>query len=318
MKKDIGFRDSTVNRSQGHLRLWPAVVILVLFLAVGLFAGSTQAATTSGAGGGQAAEMQIGITAVATPVATLILTATPVPVQVSDLGDAPDSTNHFGVAMTAYPGVTALFPTVFDATTGLPVGPRHQNNWPLRYHLGPSITNEREADIGPDADGINNIVPPTNNKNNDGADDGLTLPVSLPHCQTTTLTYSVTVLASGTTTAYFNAWLDYNRNGAWGDLLSCPGVVSEWAVANQVVTFPGPGTYVITTPAFTSFNNTPSKGMWVRISLAESPAPAADGQGIATGYAFGETEDYKLPGIVPTIVATAVSTPFEWDPPIGD
>ncbi|MCB0186113.1 MAG: DUF11 domain-containing protein, partial [Caldilineaceae bacterium] len=34
----------------------------------------------------------------------------------SDLGDGPDSTNHFGVAMDAYPGVPANFPVTNDPT----------------------------------------------------------------------------------------------------------------------------------------------------------------------------------------------------------
>ena len=44
-----------------------------------------------------------------------------------DLGDAPDSSNHWGMPMTAYPGVPALFPTVFDSPFGQPRGPKHWN-----------------------------------------------------------------------------------------------------------------------------------------------------------------------------------------------
>lgn len=40
-----------------------------------------------------------------------------------DLGDAPDSSNHWGMPMTAYPGVPALFPTVFDSPFGQPREP---------------------------------------------------------------------------------------------------------------------------------------------------------------------------------------------------
>ncbi|MBW7886336.1 MAG: DNRLRE domain-containing protein, partial [Caldilineaceae bacterium] len=66
----------------------------------------------------------------------------------SDLGDAPDSTNHAGVAMAAYAGVAARYPTVFDPNTGLPQGPRHRS--PGYLHLGPLVSREAEADIGPD------------------------------------------------------------------------------------------------------------------------------------------------------------------------
>ncbi len=54
----------------------------------------------------------------------------------SDLGDAPDSTNHAGVAMAAYAGVQARYPTVFDPATGLPQGPRHR--LPGRPSSGPA------------------------------------------------------------------------------------------------------------------------------------------------------------------------------------
>ncbi|NTU65717.1 MAG: hypothetical protein HGB05_20525, partial [Chloroflexi bacterium] len=40
-----------------------------------------------------------------------------------DLGDAPDSTNHAGVAMAAYPAVQANYPTVYDPGLGLPISP---------------------------------------------------------------------------------------------------------------------------------------------------------------------------------------------------
>lgn len=51
-----------------------------------------------------------------------------------DLGDAPDSSNHFGAPMLAYTGVPAAFPTVFDSPPGQPRGPKHLNAGPI--HLG--------------------------------------------------------------------------------------------------------------------------------------------------------------------------------------
>ena len=298
------------RRSDSSKRIFAIVFLGVLFITIGLFASSTLAAP-SGVDSGVVQQVQI--TAVATAIATPI-TATPVP-RFTDLGDAPDSTNHFNTLMTAYPGVNGYYPAVFNSLTGLPPGPRHWNQ-PLRYHLGPTITYEIEADIGFDADGINNIVPLNNDKNNDLADDGLNLPVSLPHCQTTTLTYQVTVVSGGLTQLYFNAWADYNRNGVWGDVLLCPFTVApEWAISNQLLTFPGPGTYTVTTPTFVVHNRTPNKGMWLRISVAESPAPAPDGQGPLSGYSLGETEDYKLPGIIATATATFQATPIEIELP---
>ena len=82
-----------------------------------------------------------------------------------DLGDAPDSTNHFGANMAAYPGVQANFPTVFDVATGADQGPLHRNPHP--FHLGQQFSIEAEADVGPDQDGVRNIVPPANNPDND-------------------------------------------------------------------------------------------------------------------------------------------------------
>ncbi len=150
-----------------------------------------------------------------------------------DLGDAPDSTNHFSVTMQAYAGVTAAFPTVRDLATGLPAGPFHrllsQDSW-----LGDAVTNEEDADLLPDADLVTNLDPPTGVANRDGADDGVQFPVSLPPCQMTQFTYRMRV-AAGTRDRYTNAWLDLNHNGQWGDTFTCQDqgqvyTVSEWVV----------------------------------------------------------------------------------------
>lgn len=70
----------------------------------------------------------------------------------SDLGDAPDSSNSIAgsPAMTAYPatGTQAFYPTVYVAGSP-PHGPLHR--WPVAVaHLGPVVTFEIEADIGPE------------------------------------------------------------------------------------------------------------------------------------------------------------------------
>ncbi|MCK5000187.1 MAG: hypothetical protein KAS23_11650, partial [Anaerohalosphaera sp.] len=90
----------------------------------------------------------------------------------NDLGDAPDSSNNFGVAMTAYPsGVQAMYPTVYGAGSP-PFGPIH---WmpTARAHLGRNVTGEREADIMFDMDPTNNIIPPKDIPDKDLADDGV-------------------------------------------------------------------------------------------------------------------------------------------------
>ncbi|NIS79487.1 MAG: hypothetical protein GTO14_04585 [Anaerolineales bacterium] len=224
----------------------------------------------------------------------------------SDLGDAPDSTNNLGPAMTAYPmggpmGVQANYPTVFNDASGTgPHGPIHLN--PLAVaHLGKSITRETEADIGPDADGLNNIDPLTNSPNRDGADDGVIFPLNLPHCSWITFDYLVNITNPGGD-LWVNVWFDWNRDGDWDDTLSCPGAPApEWAVQNQYLFNLPAGLHQLTTPAFLSWHpQWGSKYIWMRITLSEQPWTGGSnpgvkgngGSGPAEGYQIGETEDY--------------------------
>jgi uncharacterized repeat protein (TIGR01451 family) len=227
-----------------------------------------------------------------------------------DLGDAPDSTNHGGVAMTAYPGpVAGRYPTVFDAATGLPQGPRHRyikaDAW-----LGQDVTGERDADLLPDQDGVTNLDPAGNIPNRDEKDDGIiTLPVK-EHCKLTTMDVLVTVVG-GVRERYLNVWLDWNRDGDWEDFFNCPnnaGAITaapEWVVQNYVTTL-GNGAHTVTVPAFLAVDlpNVPDDH-WLRVTLSEAPAPVsvtsnlADGQGPRTGYRFGETEDYRVELVPP-------------------
>ncbi len=236
---------------------------------------------------------------------------------VPDLGDAPDSTNSHGVGMTAYPaggppGTLARFPTVFTAGSP-PYGPLHRN-LKLLYFLGPAITAEKEADIGPDADGVNNLKPPADAPDLDRADDGVTA-APLPHCVPTNLTYTVTVMpGTPPSKAYVNLWFDWDRSGDWGAMPVCPDGVAatEWAVQNQVLALTAPGTYTFTTPAFLPYNPNPNRCLWWRITLSNQPATAADGSGPASAYDYGETEDYYQCGEVvpkPTFTPTATREP---------
>jgi hypothetical protein len=231
----------------------------------------------------------------------------PLPPAPRDLGDAPDSTNHFGAAMAAYPGVPANFPTVFDPALGAPQGPAHfapkADSW-----LGANVSAENDADLLPDADGVRNIIPPANDPNNDWFDDGV-FPVNpnglaLPQCQLTNFNYIVTGAAGvNPHPARVNVWIDFNSDGDWADTLNCAtpaGVVNvpEWAVQNQVVMV-NPGSQVFVTPQFRSFHPWGPAPTWMRITLAGQPAPlspagVADGRGPAGGYQIGETEDYYL------------------------
>ena len=242
-----------------------------------------------------------GATAVAfpIPVAMFDLASTPrcgEGPDIGDLGDAPDSSNHPQQPMTAYPGISATFPSVFDLATGLPQGPKHlfpdADSW-----LGVLVTNEQDADLLPDDDGITNIDPPTDTPDRDLGDDGPLFPISLPQCQLTQFQYMVTVVDIPMD-RYLNVWIDFNRNGQWGDQLQCVDpvtqqlvMVNEWAVSNYVFNV-GPGVHVLNTPLFRGIDA--ENNQWMRISITEVAAPAGDGSGISDGYELGETEDFLL------------------------
>ncbi|MBN1806811.1 MAG: hypothetical protein JW837_16305 [Sedimentisphaerales bacterium] len=235
------------------------------------------------------------------------------PMEQSDLGDAPDSTNNSGYNMTAYPkggpsGVKAFYPTVHNdgGTTG-PFGPIHLNADGVVAHLGTKITSENEADTGPDEDFTNNIRPANNAPDNDKGDDGIVLPVNMPKCRWTTLDYIVNVVTPGTN-LYVNIWCDWNRDGDWDDTtltnqsLACSkGIVSEWAVQNQYLINLPAGLNQITSKAFLSWHpDAGTKQIWMRITLSKKPwttgsAPGVRGNagsGPGDGHEIGETEDY--------------------------
>jgi len=229
-----------------------------------------------------------------------------------DLGDAPDSSNNVpGASMIAYPDETAAgFPTVYHAGSP-PYGPVHR--YPRdQFYLGRWVSLEKEADIGVDEDSVNNLDSQSNTANRDGGDDGLQLPVVMPRCEQTTLTYTVTVTGDGTRQPYVNVWCDWNRDGDWNDRIPCAdgSEVPEWAVQNQQPVLGGPGTYTITTTPLRCWHpdGDTIDPMWLRITIAEQPANGenAAGAGPEGGYAYGETEDYY-------IRPQAEPTPVEYD-----
>jgi hypothetical protein len=185
----------------------------------------------------------------------------PPPEDLGDLGDAPDSTNHAGSPMTAYPaggplGVAAHYPTVFDPLTGLPKGPLHQQPRADAW-LGQWVTREYDADMLPDEDALANIWPPTDKPDTDLFDDGVNVPVAAPYCVPTVFTYTVTITPGATMRdRYVNVWFDWLRDGDWNDTLECPDgtLTPEWAVQNQIIPSLPPGVYVFTTPAYLPWN----------------------------------------------------------------
>jgi len=238
----------------------------------------------------------------------------------SDLGDAPDSTNHPGAPMQAYasPPTQANFPTVYDPNLlgNAPLGPIHLNAKGLAW-LGVDVSFEGEADQGWDQDGVTNIDPanPANigTPNRDNFDDGVTS-VLLPDCAMTNLSFSATNGLTTSTQVYINVWFDWTRDGDWDDMPKCAvapnidALAPEWAVQNHVVTL-NPGFNAgLVTPPFRSINPPPGKPVWMRITLTDVPISAANhggpfpnpadlgkgGSGPVGGYPFGETEDYLL------------------------
>lgn len=225
---------------------------------------------------------------------------TPVPTEYpmdGDLGDAPDSSNHSAPpnnGMSAYAGIPAHYPSVFDITTGSPVGPIHFA--PAGVSLGSGSTEERDADVLPDQDTVTNIAPGIDAANRDGSDDGITGTLILGACAMTSFQYTLTV-ANGVAPVYANAWFDLNRDGDWGDSVVCidpvlgSTLVSEWALRNQTLSLPN-GTHTVVTPAFRS--NDPGGSSWMRIGVTAVAVSSVDGRGTLSGYGYGETEDYLL------------------------
>ena len=224
----------------------------------------------------------------------------------ADLGDAPDSSNNLGIAMTAYSSlasVQANYPAVFNDGSGIgPYGPVHLNSLAVAY-LGEAITGETEADTGADDDGLNNIRPSADLPDNDGGDDGVVLPLNLPNCGWGTIDYAVTVVSPGTD-LWVNVWLDFNRDGDWDDTIACPrGPARERAVQNQYLYDLPAGVNHITTPAFLSAHPKDGpKEIWMRITLSEQPWKSGSnpgeagnaGSGPQAKYRIGETEDYYV------------------------
>ncbi len=234
--------------------------------------------------------------------------------QASDLGDAPDSTNHSSTLMRTYDHLaTAHFPTVYEGNAIK--GPIHFQPKEVAY-LGSVVTYEDEADQGYDEDGINNIIPSQLNVNadRDGGDDGVIMTLDpflgntlgMNHCQLAAFDYKVNVIDPNVD-MYVNVWFDWNRDGDWEDSgltdinLNCTscntgGIVKEWAVQNQLLYGLKKGLNTITTPGFLAWHPaTGDQKVWMRITLSDQPwkgGSGAAGSGPAAGYEYGETEDY--------------------------
>ncbi len=251
-----------------------------------------------------------------------------VPVRPNDLGDAPDSTNHAGQTMTAYPGVTARFPTVFARLPGEAAGPLHR--YPRPVHLGPRVSMEAEADAGPDADPTNNLLPGQDAAGRDRFDDGLKLSsVALKNCQPARMQVRVELLNNQAKQAllkrniqvlYLNVWIDGNRDGDWNDTGPCSQQPGDLALEHIVIDHPvsvgqlTPGNNLVSMVSNVKAlwpDSLTDQAAWLRITLSEAKSPKlpsrtyGDGRGPAKGYRLGETEDYlwRPPGTADVVVA---------------
>ncbi|HHY56243.1 MAG TPA: hypothetical protein GYA08_12490 [Chloroflexi bacterium] len=234
-----------------------------------------------------------------------------------DVGDAPDATNHFaGAAMTAYTGVPAAFATVLDPTVP-EQGPAHAN--PLPFHLGKGVSREANADIGPDADPTNNLLPPVNIANRDHFDDGVAVGrITFSNCVKSEVPVQIFVapgiaaqLEQGI--GYLNIWVDGARDGDWSDVTECPATPNQpatLAFEHIVIDHPinaaalGPGLHTLliptTQPVLWPADKAPQPA-WLRVTLSDRPANKTltagaiafgDGRGYDAPFRLGETEDY--------------------------
>lgn len=98
---------------------------------------------------------------------------------------------------------------------------------------------------------------------------------------------------------FVNVLIDMNMDGDWDGIIS-PGV-SEWAVSNFPVVVAAGVSQNVTLPPFVFANgNRLPDGAWMRISLTDSPVPAAPSWNGSGSFAAGEIEDHviELPRLV--------------------
>lgn len=232
-----------------------------------------------------------------------------------EVGDAPDSRNHFtdttptgSIIMTAYPATpdVANYPVVFDP--GLPLGENghgfcHEQN---SSYLGTIKSYESDADIPLDEDGPNanpsgeNIYPPTDTADQDeviydvqNGDDGLHVPKFVGRCTETELEIDGFAINNSMVA---NVWIDWTQDGDWndGNITDCSA--NEWAVQN----FPVPqGDFTINPTIYTpDLPGLLGRDYWIRVTLSEVNVDAFDSKfgpvgGQDTGcFNDGETEDY--------------------------
>jgi plastocyanin len=226
-------------------------------------------------------------------------------------GDAPASVNSFGTPMTAYPGVPANFPTVFDPANRA-TGPAHAR--PRHFHLGRGVSVAPNADLGASP----NLDPLSNTADQAPFDDGaLPQTWNFTHCQSTTVDIRIFIsphaadwFAQHNLRGYLNAWIDANRDGDWADSVVCADnrsrALEHFIIDHSIdVARLGPGYHALRVPtgAVPWPADQAPQPAWLRITLSEQPSVKVgtaggvafgDGRGPARPFLTGETEDYLI------------------------
>ncbi|MEN8223776.1 MAG: FlgD immunoglobulin-like domain containing protein [Bacteroidota bacterium] len=223
-----------------------------------------------------------------------------------EYGDAPE-------AVIAYPssGIIGTFPTCIQVGTSFV---QHNN---FGAQLGPAFDFEIDGNGGL----CPTFAPYDNDECYADGDAGLLIPepytivnnqvVTCPNSTGTSLGQTCAIATWGgnvdidvsnfmpnQTPGIMNVVIDFNQNGVWGDMVTCPtGQVPEHILQNFVVPwgYAGPLSGLMP-PAFTIGPNTGY--VWARFTISEAPVAINwDGQGV---FEDGESEDYLIHIHAPT------------------
>jgi plastocyanin len=193
-------------------------------------------------------------------------------------------------------------------------GPGPLHRVPRPFHLGNLASPEVDADVGPDADGRNNL----NTRsapfaaNLDREDDGVRPEqLSFVACAASTIPITIAIgpgaallLTPTQGLGYLNVWIDGNADGDWADSVTCSNTAGQTIQAHEhiVIDHPvnvnalGPGLHRVFVPTQRVPWSAPVAA-WLRVSLSDRPSVKnltthGDGRGPVGGFGTGETEDY--------------------------
>lgn len=208
-----------------------------------------------------------------------------------DYGDAPDDEDAYKDAVGT--AVSGHFPTLNETVNSLDDRPGGHTLTLGEETLGPTVSQEDDADDPDDSDGVVNLV------DND-ADDNQFYWVfyANPVDQSVGVRFVVDVaVATGApdVTRYINVLVDHNRDGEWKK----NGDGAEWMVENfEVEVAPGTSEWIWTdaSPMPTDADDEFGFEMWIRVALTRDAIDGSpfgeDGWDGSGEFDFGEIEDY--------------------------